>query len=73
MKDLLKIGKVEAIDHKIDQMEIMGNANYFNLGEKIEYFNKNKRQIFKLPEDKPDEEFFIFLIFTAGHYYILYP
>ena len=51
----------------------MACVNYFDVGVKIEYLNKNQREVVKLPEDKPDEEFFIFLLFTPGHYDILYP
>ena len=65
--------EVEAIDHEADEIQIMGCVNYFDIGVKIEYLNKNKREVVKLPEDKPDEEFFIFLLFTPGHYDILYP
>ena len=65
--------EVEAIDHEADEIQIMGCVNYFDIGVKIECLNKNKREVVKLPEDKPDEEFFIFLLFTPGHYDILYP
>ena len=68
------IGKeVEAIDHEADQVQIMACVNYFDIGVKIEYLNKNQSEIVKLPFDKPDEQFFIFLLFTPGHYDILYP
>ena len=65
--------EVEAIDHEADQVQIMGCVNYFDIGVKIEYLNKNKTEVVKLPDDKPDDEFFIFLLFTPGHYDILYP
>ena len=65
--------EVEAIDHEADEVQIMACVSYFDIGVKIEYLNKNKREIVKLPDDKPDEEFFIFLLFTPGHYDILYP
>ena len=68
------IGKeVEAIDHEADQVQIMACVNYFDIGVKIEYLNKNQSEIVKLPYDKPDEQFFIFLLFTPGHYDLLYP
>ena len=65
--------EVEEIAHEADQIQIMACVNYFDVGVKIEYLNKNQREVVKLPEDKPDEEFFIFLLFTPGHYDILYP
>lgn len=65
--------EVEEIDHEADQIQIMACVNYFEVGVQIEYLNKNQREVVKLPEDKPDEEFFIFLLFTPGHYDILYP
>ena len=65
--------EVEAIDHEADQMQIMACVNYFDIGVKIEYLNKNQSEVVKLPYDKPDNEFFIFLLFTPGHYDILYP
>ena len=65
--------EVEAIDHEADEVQIMACVNYFDIGVKIEYLNKNKREVVKLPDDKPDNEFFIFLLFTPGHYDILYP
>ena len=65
--------EVEAIDHEADEIQIMGCVNYFDIGVKIEYLNKNKTEVVKLPEDKPDDQFFIFLLFTPGHYDILYP
>ena len=65
--------EVEAIDHVADQIQIMACVNYFDIGVKIEYLNKFKNEVVKLPENKPDEEFFIYLLFTPGHYDILYP
>ena len=65
--------EVEAIDHVADQIQIMACVNYFDVGVKIEYLNKFKDEVVKLPEDKPDEEFFIYLLFSPGHYDILYP
>ena len=65
--------EVEAIDHEADQIQIMACVNYFGVGVKIDYLNKNKNEVIKLPEDKAEEEFFIFLLFTPGHYELLYP
>ena len=65
--------EVEAIDHEADQIQIMACVNYFDIGVKIEYLNKFKNEIVKLPENKPDDEFFIYLLFSPGHYDILYP
>ena len=65
--------EVEAIDHEADQIQIMACINYFDVGIKIEYLNKFRNEVIKLPNDKPDDEFFIFLLFTPGHYDILYP
>ena len=65
--------EVEAIDHVADQIQIMACVNYFNVGIKIEYLNKFKNEVVKLPENKPDNEFFIYLLFSPGHYDILYP
>ena len=65
--------EVEAIDHEADEIQIMACVNYFDVGVKIEYLNKDQREVVKLPENKPDNEFFIFLLFTPGHYDILYP
>ena len=65
--------EVEEIDHEADQIQIMACVNYFEVGVQIEYLNKNQREVVKLPYDKPDDEFFIFLLFTPGHYDILYP
>ena len=65
--------EVEAIDHEADEIQIMACVNYFDIGVKIEYLNKNQREVVKHPYDKPDDQFFIFLLFTPGHYDILYP
>ena len=65
--------EVEAIDHEADEIQIMACVNYFDIGVKIEYLNKNQREVVKLPYDKSDDQFFIFLLFTPGHYDILYP
>ena len=65
--------EVEEIDHEADQIQIMACVNYFEVGVQIEYLNKNQREVVKLPYDKPDDQFFIFLLFTPGHYDILYP
>ena len=65
--------EVEAIDHCADEIQITACVNYFDIGVKIEYLNKNEREIVKFPDDKPDDEFFIFLLYTPGHYDILYP
>ena len=64
--------EVEEIDHEADQIQIMACVNYFDVGVKIEYLNKNKNEVIKLPEDKAEEEFFIFVLFTPGHYDLLY-
>ena len=65
--------EVMEIDNEADQIQIMACVNYFDIGIKIEYLNKFGSEVIKLPNDKPDEEFFIFLLFTPGHYDILYP
>ena len=65
--------EVEPIDHTADQLQIMACVNYFDVGVKIEYLNKNQSEVVKLPHDKPDNEFFIFLLYSPGHYDILYP
>ena len=65
--------EVEAIDHVADQIQIMACVNYFDVGVKIEYLNKFKNEVVKLPENKSDNEFFIYLLFSPGHYDILYP
>ena len=65
--------EVEAIDNEADQIQIMACVNFFDVGVKIEYLNKFKDEVVKLPENKNDEEFFIYLLFSPGHYDILYP
>ena len=50
----------------------MACVNYFEIGVKIEYLNKYKNEVVKFPEDKKDEDFFIEVLFTPGHYDILY-
>lgn len=65
--------EVEAIDHVADQIQIMACVNFFDVGVKIEYLNKFKDEVVKLPENKNDDEFFIYLLFSPGHYDILYP
>ena len=65
--------EVEAIDHEADQIQIMACVNFFDVGVKIEYLNKFKDEVLKLPENKKDDEFFIYLLFSPGHYDILYP
>ena len=65
--------EVEAIDHMADQIQIMACVNFFDVGVKIEYLNKFKDEVVKLPENKNDDEFFIYLLFSPGHYDILYP
>ena len=64
--------EVEAIDNEADQIQIMACVNYFEIGVKIEYLNKYKNEVVKFPEDKKDEDFFIEVLFTPGHYDILY-
>ena len=64
--------EVEAIDHEADQIQIMACVNYFDIGVKIEYLNPNKNEVMKFPEDKPDKDIFITVLFTPGHYDILY-
>ena len=63
---------VEAIDNEADQIQIMACVNYFDIGVKIEYLNKHKNEVVKFPEDKKDEDIFIEVLFTPGHYDILY-
>ena len=65
--------EVEAIDHEADQIQIMACVNYFDIGVKIEYLNPHKSEEMKFPEDKKDDEIFINVLFTPGHYDILYP
>ena len=64
--------EVEAIDNEADQIQIMAWVNYFEIGVKIEYLNKYKNEVVKFPEDKKDEDIFIEVLFTPGHYDILY-
>ena len=64
--------EVEAIDHEADQIQIMACVNYFDIGVKIEYLNPHKNEVVKFPEDKKDEDLFITVLFTPGHYDILY-
>ena len=64
--------EVEAIDNEADQIQIMACVNYFDIGVKIEYLNKHKNEVVKFPEYKKDEDIFIEVLFTPGHYDILY-
>ena len=64
--------EVEAIDHEADQIQIMACVNYFDIGVKIEYLNPEKNEVVKFPEDKLDKDIFIIVLFTPGHYDILY-
>ena len=64
--------EVEAIDHEADQIQIIACVNYFDIGVKIEYLNPYKNEVVKIPEDKKDEDIFINVLFTPGHYDILY-
>ena len=64
--------EVEAIDNEAEQIQIMACVNYFDIGVKIEYLNKLKNEVVKFPEDKKDEDIFIEVLFTPGHYDILY-
>ena len=66
------VKEVEAIDNEADQIQIMACVNYFDIGVKIEYLNKFKNEVVKFPEDKKDEDIFIEVLFTPGHYDILY-
>ena len=66
------VKEVEAIDNEADQIQIMACVNYFDIGVKIEYLNKHKNEVVKFPEDKKDEDIFIEVLFTPGHYDILY-
>ena len=65
--------EVEAIDHEADQIQIMACVNYFDIGVIIEYLNPYKNEVVKFPEDKKDDDIFITVLFTPGHYDILYP
>ena len=64
--------EVEAIDHEADQIQIMACVNYFDIGVIIEYLNPYKNEVVKFPEDKKDDDIFITVLFTPGHYEILY-
>ena len=64
--------EVEAIDHEADQIQIMACVNYFDIGVKIEFLNPEKNEVVKFPEDKLDKDIFIIVLFTPGHYDILY-
>ena len=64
--------EVEAIDHEADQIQIMACVNYFDIGVKIEYLHPNKNEVMKFPEDKPEDQIFITVLFTPGHYDLLY-
>ena len=64
--------EVEAIDHEADQIQIMACVNYFDIGVRIEYLNPEKNEVVKFPEDKLDKDIFIIVLFTPGHYDILY-
>ena len=50
----------------------MACVNYFDIGVKIEYLNSVKNEVMKFPEDKPEKDIFITVLFTPGHYDILY-
>jgi hypothetical protein len=64
--------EVEAIDHEADQIQIMACVNYFDIGVRIEYLHPYKNEVMKFPEDKPDDQIFITVLFTPGHYDLLY-
>lgn len=64
--------EVEAIDHEADQIQIIACVNYFDVGVKIEYLNPDKNEVMKFPEDKNENDIFITVLFTPGHYDILY-
>ena len=64
--------EVEAIDNEADQIQIMACVNYFEIGVKIEYLNKDKSELMKFPEDKDEKDIFIIFFFTPGHYDLLY-
>ena len=66
------ISEVEAIDHEADQIQIMACVNYFDIGVRIEYLHPYKNEVMKFPEDKPDDQIFINVLFTPGHYDLLY-
>ena len=50
----------------------MACVNYFDIGVRIEYLNPNKNEVMKFPEDKPDDQIFVTVLFTPGHYDLLY-
>ena len=50
----------------------MACVNYFDIGVKIEYLHPNKNEVMKFPEDKPEDQIFITVLFTPGHYDLLY-
>ena len=50
----------------------MACVNFFDLGVKIEYLNKDKNELMKFPEDKDEKDIFINFLFTPGHYDLLY-
>ena len=64
--------EVEAIDHEADQIQIMACVNYFDIGVRIEYLHPYNNEVMKFPEDKPDDQIFITVLFTPGHYDLLY-
>ena len=64
--------EVEAIDHEADQIQIMACVNFFDIGVRIEYLHPYKNEVMKFPEDKSDDEIFITVLFTPGHYDLLY-
>ena len=66
------ITEVEPIDKEADQIQIMACVNFFDLGVKIEYLNKDKNELMKFPEDKDEKDIFINFLFTPGHYDLLY-
>ena len=64
--------EVEAIDHEADQIQIMACVNYFDIGVRIVYLHPYKNEVMKFPEDKSDDQIFIIVLFTPGHYDLLY-
>ena len=66
------INEVEPIDKEADQIQIMACVNFFEIGVKIEYLNKDKSELMKFPEDKDEKDIFIIFFFTPGHYDLLY-
>lgn len=65
--------EVEAIDHEADQIQIKACVEYFGVGVKIEMLNPNQNEVVKFPDNIKDEDIFINVLFTPGHYDILYP